>query len=278
MENGWKQGGRRRGGCNRGEPQPPMKGRFHAVWQAEWTERGNTLNLWACECVLPCCVSVCNPECVGVTGSVGLRHWKVSNVFVWSRGGISSRTMQGSNPCFSIPSSFSFHPPFPAPRRGPFSFCGCFCIHNCERKLNHNERETDLDGRRLSESMGTFVNEKITRCLAIMDLTVQGNHWSSTAVDDLWPSPVVFVVCLAPLALVNPRQCPLKHSSMTNQQQRKKRDSLFSLLNPQFHPLTVVSSSFFGLHKRHQAKSKQKLQRASCNAFRVCTVGWRQFS
>lgn len=87
-------------GCNRWEsppPQHPMNGRFHAVWEAERTERRkHTLNLRACECVhFPFCVSLCNPECVGGTGSVELSHWKVSNVFVWSRGGINSRTMQG---------------------------------------------------------------------------------------------------------------------------------------------------------------------------------------
>ena len=38
----------------------------------------------ACERALPRCGSLCDPECVGGTGSVGLCHPKASNVFVWS--------------------------------------------------------------------------------------------------------------------------------------------------------------------------------------------------
>lgn len=45
----------------------------------------------ACERALPRCVSLCDPECVGGTGSVGLCHPKASNVFVWSGGRISGR-------------------------------------------------------------------------------------------------------------------------------------------------------------------------------------------
>lgn len=152
LENGWKQWGRRSGGVTDASPPHPMKGRFHALWEAERTERGNTLNLRACECVLPCCVSLCNPECVGVTGSVGLSHWKVSNVFVWSRGGISSRTMHGSNPCFSIPSSFSFYPPFPATQWGSFSFCCFLFVFTTVRESWITMKGTDLNRKRLSEN------------------------------------------------------------------------------------------------------------------------------
>lgn len=97
MENGWKQGGRRSGGETDESPPPPppppVEGRFHAVWQAEWTE-------WARECALPCCVSLCNLECVGVTRSVRLSHWKASNVFVWSEGRISGRQCREVIPVF----------------------------------------------------------------------------------------------------------------------------------------------------------------------------------
>lgn len=174
-----------------------MKGRFHAVWEAEWTERGNTLNLWACECVLPCCVSLCNPECVEVLGWATER---CQMFFVWSRGGISSRTMQGSNPCFSIPSSFSLHPSFPARWRGSFSFCRCFCIYNCERKLNHNERETDLDWRRLSESIEGICKWKDNKMLSHYG---SDNSRQPQFVDCRWES--LTDPCLAPLALVSVR-------------------------------------------------------------------------
>lgn len=50
-------------------------------------QREERLRAW--ECALPYCVSLSNPECGGVTGSAGLCHWKLSNVFVWSGGRIS---------------------------------------------------------------------------------------------------------------------------------------------------------------------------------------------
>lgn len=100
---GWSHGERmkvrRRGrswGVTDESPQSPMKGRAHA----EGSEWGNTWNLWAGECVPTCCVSLCNPECVGATGSVGQRHWKVSNVFVWRRGGIRAAQCRAVIPVF----------------------------------------------------------------------------------------------------------------------------------------------------------------------------------
>lgn len=84
-ENGWERRRRSRGRNTQETPTPPIKGGFHAVRQAERPERGKA----AWECVLPYCESLPSPECGGGTGSAGLCHWKLSNVFVWRGGRIS---------------------------------------------------------------------------------------------------------------------------------------------------------------------------------------------
>lgn len=103
MGNGWKQVGRRSGGET--DESPHLRRRTDFMLSDKQSGQSEE-TLWACECVFPCCVSLYNPECVGVTGSAGLRHWKASNVFVWSGGRISSRQFRAVIPvlCFH-----SFH-------------------------------------------------------------------------------------------------------------------------------------------------------------------------
>lgn len=143
MENGWKQVGKRSG--------DETDESLHLQWRADFMlsdkQSGQSEEtLRACECVPPCCVSLYNPECVGVIGSVGLRRWKASNVFVWSGGRISSRQFRAVIPVLFF---HSFHLLLPSslPRslvRFLSSLLLLFCLHNCERKLNHSARETDL--------------------------------------------------------------------------------------------------------------------------------------
>lgn len=105
----------------------------------------------ACECARPRCVSLRNPECVGVIGSVGLSHWEASNVFVWWGGRISSSQCRAVIPVLTPP----FHPTLPAPLQRSSWFCpfcflfcctsGCVCCgfqNDCQSALRVNNMTT----------------------------------------------------------------------------------------------------------------------------------------
>lgn len=131
-------------GCNRWESPPPPNIQwtvdFMLFEKQSGQNEGNTL--WICEHV-----NVCTSHSVWVC--VTLSVWEELEVLSWAtercqmflcevEEGLTAGQCRGSNPCFF----HSFLPSSPCfPVRFLFLFCCCFCIYNCERKLNYNERE-----------------------------------------------------------------------------------------------------------------------------------------